>query len=89
MISQSKRMDGRMHKLFGDHRFRCPNGHTNDEKALKNIWIGGRSVTLKKKKKSTKLDYRPCSILIESNIEISKLFNLFLFLTENKKNENI
>ena len=32
-------------KLFADHRFRYPNGHTNYEKALK-FWIVERSKNL-------------------------------------------
>ena len=30
-------------KPFGDHYFRCPKSHRNDEKALNFEWIDGRS----------------------------------------------
>ena len=40
-------MHGRIDKLFGGHRFRYPNGHTNEERALTIFsWISENYMTL-------------------------------------------
>ena len=30
-------------KLFDDRSSRCPNGHTNDEKAIQSFWRSGKN----------------------------------------------
>ena len=42
-------------KLFDDRRFRCPNGHTNDEKAIQSFWRSGKNNVVQLVKKKTKL----------------------------------